>query len=50
MAFKADPEIFTETTRLLFMDEGVIAEQGSPAEIFDHPTHPRTIEFLSKVL
>ena len=36
--------------RVLFMDEGVIAEQGSPAEIFDHPTHPRTIEFLSKVL
>ncbi|MFR5599764.1 MAG: amino acid ABC transporter ATP-binding protein, partial [Holdemania filiformis] len=31
--------------RVLFMDEGVIAEQGSPAEIFDHPTHPRTIEF-----
>ena len=36
--------------RVLFMDEGVIAEQGSPAEIFDHPTHPRTIEFLCKVL
>ena len=36
--------------RVLFMDDGVIAEQGSPAEIFDHPTHPRTIEFLSKVL
>ena len=36
--------------RVLIMDEGVIAEQGSPTEIFDHPTHPRTIEFLSKVL
>ena len=36
--------------RVLFMDEGVIADQGRPAEIFDHPTHPRTIEFLSKVL
>ena len=36
--------------RVLFMDEGVIAEQGSPTEIFEHPTHPRTIEFLSKVL
>ena len=36
--------------RVLFMDEGVIAEQGRPAEIFDHPTHPRPIEFLSKVL
>ena len=38
------------SNRVLFMDEGVIAEQGSPAEIFEHPTHPRTIEFLSKVL
>ena len=36
--------------RVLFMDEGRIAEQGSPQQIFDHPTHPRTIEFLSKVL
>ncbi len=36
--------------RVLFMDDGAIAEQGSPTEIFDHPTHPRTIEFLSKVL
>ena len=36
--------------RVLFMDEGRIAEQGSPQQIFDHPHHPRTIEFLSKVL
>jgi len=36
--------------RVLFMDEGVIAESGTPEEIFDHPKHPRTIEFLSKVL
>lgn len=36
--------------RVLFMDEGRIAEQGSPQQIFDHPNHPRTIEFLSKVL
>ena len=31
--------------RVLFMDEGRIAEQGSPQQIFDHPNHPRTIEF-----
>jgi polar amino acid transport system ATP-binding protein len=36
--------------RVLFMDGGVIAEQGSPEEIFGHPQNPRTIEFLSKVL
>ena len=36
--------------RVLFMDEGRIAEQGSPQQIFNHPNHPRTIEFLSKVL
>lgn len=36
--------------RVLFMDEGIIAEQGSPEQMFEHPSHPRTIEFLSKVL
>lgn len=36
--------------RVLFMDEGIIAEQGTPDEIFNHASHPRTIEFLSKVL
>jgi polar amino acid transport system ATP-binding protein/glutamine transport system ATP-binding protein len=36
--------------RVLFMDEGVIMEEGSPAQIFDHPTNPRTQSFLSKVL
>lgn len=38
------------STRVLFMDEGIIAEQGSPKELFDHPQHPRTQAFLSKVL
>ena len=37
-------------TRVLFMDEGKILEQGTPTEVFDSPKHPRTIEFLSKVL
>lgn len=36
--------------RVLFMDGGVIAEQGSPNEIFTCPHHPRTMEFLSQVL
>ncbi len=37
-------------TRVLFMDEGVIVEEGSPAQIFDHPNNARTKSFLSKVL
>ena len=36
--------------RVLFMDEGVIAEKGTPQEIFGNPQNPRTKEFLSKVL
>ena len=37
-------------TRVLFMDGGQIAEQGTPAEIFEHPQNARTKEFLSKVI
>ncbi|MBQ1383979.1 MAG: amino acid ABC transporter ATP-binding protein [Firmicutes bacterium] len=36
--------------RVLFIDGGVIAEEGTPEEMFEHPQNPRTIEFLSKVL
>lgn len=36
--------------RILFMDGGVILEQGKPEEIFTNPKNPRTIDFLSKVL
>ncbi len=36
--------------RVLFMDEGVIVEQGTPADIFDHPKSDRLKSFLSKVL
>lgn len=36
--------------RVLFMDGGNICEQGTPEQIFDNPQHPRTQEFLSKVL
>ena len=36
--------------RVVFMDEGKIVEQGSPADIFDNPQSPRLKDFLSKVL
>ena len=36
--------------RILFVDEGIIKEQGSPAELFDNPKDSRLREFLSKVL
>ena len=36
--------------RVIFIDEGVILEEGTPEEIFDNPKHPRTIDFLGKVL
>ena len=37
-------------TRVFFVDEGHILEQGTPEQVFDHPKHARTQEFLSKVL
>lgn len=36
--------------RVLFIDDGVIVEEGTPEELFDNPKNPRTIDFLSKVL
>ena len=36
--------------RVFFMDGGIIAEQGTPSELFGHPQNPRTQEFLGKVL
>ena len=36
--------------RVIFMDEGVIVEQGDPADIFANPREKRTIDFLNKVL
>ncbi len=38
------------SNRVLFMENGVIAEEGSPEDIFDNPKNERTKEFLSKVL
>ena len=45
MAFARDV-----SKRVIFMDSGVIAEDGAPEEIFTHPKQQRTREFLSRVL
>jgi len=36
--------------RIIFMDEGVIVEEGTPQEVLLSPKQPRTIDFLNKVL
>lgn len=36
--------------RIFFMDEGIIAEEGTPKDIFENPKNERTKSFLSKVL
>lgn len=36
--------------RVIFIDDGVITEEGTPEQIFEHPQNERTKEFLSKVL
>ncbi len=36
--------------RVLFMDEGIIMEEGTPAEVFGNPKSPRAQDFLKKVL
>lgn len=36
--------------RVLFMDEGLVQEEGTPKEVFDHPKTDRCRDFLSKVL
>lgn len=35
--------------RIIFMEKGGIVEQGSPQDLFEHPKHPRTREFLGKI-
>ncbi len=37
-------------SRVIFMDDGRILEEGKPSEIFVHPTNARTKEFLNKIL
>ena len=36
--------------RVLFLDEGLVVEEGTPIELFDHPKEERTRRFLSKVM
>ncbi len=36
--------------RVIFVDEGIIQEEGTPAEVFGNPQNPRTQSFLAKVL
>ena len=36
--------------RVVFIDDGIIIEEGTPEEVFSNPKHPRTIDFLGKVL
>lgn len=36
--------------RVIFIDEGVIVEEGSPQQIFDNPQHERTRDFISMIL
>jgi len=45
MAFAKDV-----STRVVFMDQGVIAEEGAPSDIMTNPKNPRTKEFLSRFL
>ncbi|AJY76965.1 amino acid ABC transporter ATP-binding protein [Paenibacillus beijingensis] len=36
--------------RIIFMDNGLIVEEGTPEQVFGNPSHPRTRDFLAKVL
>jgi ABC-type histidine transport system ATPase subunit len=45
MGFAADA-----ASHVLFLDEGRIAEEGPPDQIFHSPRNPRTREFLARVL
>ena len=35
--------------RVIFMDQGVIMEEGTPAQIFETPSHERTRLFLKRI-
>ena len=43
MAFARDV-----SSHVVYMADGVICEEGTPTDIFEHPQNPRTIEFLSR--
>jgi polar amino acid transport system ATP-binding protein len=35
--------------RVVFMEGGVVVEQGKPEDVFDHPVHDRTAQFLGSI-
>ena len=37
------------STRVFYMDEGVVYEEGTPNEVFNHPKKPKTVEFVGQV-
>ncbi len=37
------------STRIFFMNEGVIYEEGTPEQIFEHPSRPATISFINRI-
>ena len=37
------------SSRVFFMDEGIVYEEGTPEEIFEHPKKPKTIQFIKKL-
>jgi ABC-type polar amino acid transport system ATPase subunit len=37
-------------SRMMFMDEGRIVEEGTPRDLFSNPTHERTVAFFSRIL
>ena len=43
MAFARDV-----SSHVVYMADGVICEEGTPADIFEHPQNPKTVEFLSR--
>ena len=46
----ADPDNTFDIKRVIFMADGVIEEMGTPEQVFDNPTSPKTRAFLSKSL
>ena len=35
--------------RVIFMEDGVVVEEGTPEQVFDHPVHERTKDFLGHI-
>ncbi len=44
------PKAFEEANRVVFMDDGLVVEEGPPPRLLGQPQHERTRSFLDKVL